>query len=75
MVVGVPRCLIRGCRHLYLGKNPDPESLRERRPLCDERFYCRAFPTGDGIPVAIQVGDHDHTEPYPGDGGIRFKPN
>lgn len=33
---------------------------------------CDAFP--DGIPKAILVGEHDHTERYPGDNGIRYRP-
>lgn len=33
---------------------------------------CRAFPRG--IPVEITRGDHDHTEPFPGDGGVRYAP-
>lgn len=32
---------------------------------------CAAFP--DGIPDEILVGDFNHTEPYPGDRGIRFE--
>lgn len=33
---------------------------------------CAAFPSS--IPETIITGQHDHTEPYPGDRGIRFEP-
>ena len=32
---------------------------------------CAAYP--DEIPEAILTGIHDHTEPFPGDNGIRFR--
>jgi hypothetical protein len=32
---------------------------------------CAAFP--NGIPDEIWLGDNDHTEPYPGDMGVRFE--
>lgn len=32
---------------------------------------CAAFP--DRIPDAIWKGENDHTQPYPGDNGIRFE--
>ena len=32
---------------------------------------CAAFP--DGIPLEIWEGKNSHTEPYPGDHGIRFE--
>ncbi len=32
---------------------------------------CSAFPAG--IPLPIWNGENNHTEPYPGDNGIRFQ--
>lgn len=32
---------------------------------------CSAFP--DGVPRDILFGDEGHTQPYPGDNGIRFE--
>jgi hypothetical protein len=32
---------------------------------------CAAYP--DGIPRAILSNQHDHREPYPGDGGVRYE--
>lgn len=35
---------------------------------------CRAFPAG--IPAAICLTrEHDHREPFPGDGGVLFEPD
>jgi hypothetical protein len=34
-------------------------------------YRCAAFP--EGIPIPIQANKHDHSEPYPGDHGIRYE--
>lgn len=38
----------------------------------EQRWTCAAFP--ERIPVEIWKGENHHTEPYPGDHGIRFEP-
>jgi hypothetical protein len=49
-------------------------SCRRFRPgtLAHPDATCPAFP--NGIPDDITDGGYDHTEPYPGDGGVRFLP-
>ena len=32
---------------------------------------CKAFRI---IPIKILLNEHDHTQPYPGDNGIRYEP-
>lgn len=34
--------------------------------------YCKAFP--NGIPKEIRLGERNHNKPFPGDGGLQFKP-
>lgn len=36
-------------------------------------LFCKAFPDGSGIPLAILDSTCVHTIPYPGDRGIRFE--
>lgn len=50
-----------------------------KAPLCDSCMYrskvsgslCLAYPAG--IPMAIILGEVDHTKPYEGDHGLQFK--
>jgi hypothetical protein len=53
----IPQCLT--CKHLREAESAGP------------KMVCDAFP--GGIPMAILLGDHDHTKPYPGDRGIRYE--
>lgn len=43
----------------------------KKRPADGIGSACAAFKR---IPKEILLGEHDHTLPFPGDGGIRFEP-
>ncbi len=58
MVIG-PAPICLQCKHY--DKSEDRETIR-----------CDAFP--DGIPDEILYTGFIHTNPYPGDNGIRFEP-
>ncbi len=58
----------------------EPQKLPRliREPVCygcahhfGDRM-CEAFP--GGIPDKIMSGEDDHTQPFPGDHGIRYEP-
>ena len=49
-----------------------PQCSRCANLLSGVHWTCRAFP--DGIPADILSGQIDHSEPYPGDHGVRFEP-
>jgi len=47
------------------------EHLRHELPKDGIGSVCDAFP--ERIPREILGGEHDHTQPFPGDNGIRFE--
>jgi hypothetical protein len=59
MITIIPQCF--GCQRMA--------DAAGRRP---GEYRCEAFPSG--IPAEILLNQHDHREPYPGDGGIRYVP-
>ena len=59
-----PRCYTRRCRHFAGVKQSDETEETEK-------LVCRAFT--DGIPEDIAFGTNKHTEPFPGDKGIRYE--
>lgn len=48
------------------------QTCRHRRFDADG-ITCDAFTIQ--IPIPILAGQFDHTEPYPGDGGVRYEPS
>jgi hypothetical protein len=61
MVLREPKCYTRKCRHFGGVKIIDGNPVN----------WCAAFL--GGIPDEIAYGDNPHTEPFPNDGGIRYK--
>lgn len=60
------KCYTRKCKHL--------RGLAEKQPQTFPRhsyWACDAFP--DRIPAPICRGEHDHTEAYEGDHGVRYE--
>lgn len=56
------------CRHLR--RNVTAVVGNEKPPR--QVPTCVAFP--DGIPWPITTGEHDHRNPFPGDGGTTYEP-
>ena len=54
-----------------IGIAPLCESCR-RFDMQGDGYSCEAFP--DGIPEEIVMGEHDHREPFEGDGGLTYAP-
>jgi hypothetical protein len=52
--------------------NPICVKCNHFNSIDNDKLGCRAFPKG--IPPEIITGEHDHTKPFKGDGGIRFEP-
>ena len=55
--------------------NQLPSAISQQCATC--KFWtgsarCRAFP--NGIPQSLLKGKRDHTQPYPGDRGFRYRP-
>ncbi len=64
-------CMV--CRYFHRGLEWDPKQggyCDSEEPITN--CTCDAFP--DGIPEEILFGPFDHTEPYPGDHGLRYSP-
>jgi hypothetical protein len=55
-------CQVRNCKHY----------ITQVGPLEYPIYVCSAFPKG--IPAEIAEGRNDHSEPFKGDGGIRYSP-
>ena len=49
-----------------------PKQCGDCRHWDQSERACLAFP--QGIPDEIRTGAHDHRQPFPGDGGVRFEP-
>jgi hypothetical protein len=59
------------------GRRADlPVQISQQCATCKrlrDGLSCESFPAG--IPEPILSGKHDHTEPFPGDHGLRYQPD
>ncbi len=69
-----PKCCARRCKHFIIRmKSRKPQKVGEMIDPRDAYFACEAFPDWPGIPGEILYGNNPHTDPYPGDHGIRYE--
>ncbi|MCD0452023.1 hypothetical protein LO762_22930 [Actinocorallia sp. API 0066] len=71
-LITYPENLCASCAFLRETYNPDHDP-GGGDPFSTFLSYCRAFP--DGVPEDIRLRGYDHRRRYPGDNGVRYRPD